>query len=83
VARTVRILQVNITQSRFPNIDPAVEHSLDGAIQGAITSQGVTLSLDQLLAMLATVHKEDAPRPTSRRRPLRSSSGSIRREGAI
>jgi hypothetical protein len=58
VTRTVRVLDVNITRDRFPSIDPRLEGSLVDAIKQALNANPPTLSLDQLLAMVETVQKE-------------------------
>src|SRR5580658_3974413 len=60
VARTVQILGVTITRSRFPNVDPDMEKTLTVAIGQAIAANPPTLSLDQLLAMLQTVQQQQA-----------------------
>jgi hypothetical protein len=60
-ARQVRIIDVNVTEARFPNgggISPA---ALTNALRSYNTQQGsVTLSLDQLLEMLQVLQKEQA-----------------------
>ena len=58
VARTVRVLEVQITQSRFPNSDPATIQTIASAIPQALMSRPATLSLDQLLSMLQTVQTQ-------------------------
>jgi len=60
VARTVQILGVTITRSRFPNVDPAMEKTLTVAIGQAIAENPPTLSLDQLLTMMETIQKQQA-----------------------
>jgi hypothetical protein len=60
VARTVQILDVQITQSRFPNTDAATQQTLVAAVQQVFTGRNVTLSLDSLLAMVETIHKEQS-----------------------
>ncbi len=58
VARTVQILDVNITQTRFPNADAATTQNLTVAIHSALAANPPILSLDQLLTMLETVQKQ-------------------------
>lgn len=60
VARTVQILDVNVTKTVFPGADAATSATLSSAIKSAMVAQPITLSLDQLLAMLQTVQKENA-----------------------
>ncbi|MGA2232523.1 MAG: hypothetical protein ABSH22_16630 [Tepidisphaeraceae bacterium] len=60
VARTVQILDNTITKDRFPVSDPAVEKEMTDAVQQVFAGRNVTLSLDQLLAMVETIHKEQA-----------------------
>jgi hypothetical protein len=60
VARTVQILDVTITKTRFPNADKGTQAALTDAIKQVFTGHNVTLSLDQLLAMLETVQKAQA-----------------------
>jgi len=57
-ARTVQILQVNVTRTHFPNADQATSDSIASAIRDALNARPATLSLDQLLAMLETVQKQ-------------------------
>jgi len=59
VARTVQILDVSITRSRFPDGTPN-QDALTDSIRQVFTGHPVTLSLDQLLTMLQTVHQEQA-----------------------
>jgi hypothetical protein len=60
VARTVQILDVSITQTRFPGADDATQAALTDAVKQVFTGRNVTLSLDSLLAMLQTIHKQQA-----------------------
>jgi hypothetical protein len=60
VARTVQILDVNITKSRFPEAAQTDQDSLTAAVKQVFTGHVVSLSLDQLLSMLEVVHKEQA-----------------------
>lgn len=60
VARTVQILDVNVTRTRFPGVASDTEQTLTSAIRNAMVAQQITLSLDELLAMLQTVQKENA-----------------------
>jgi hypothetical protein len=60
VARTVQILDTTITRDRFPDSDPATEQAMTDAVRQVFTGNNVTLSLDQLLAMVETIHKEQA-----------------------
>jgi hypothetical protein len=60
VARTVQIIDLDITKSRFPNSDAATQDKFSGSIKQALLSRPVTLSLDQLLSMLETVQKEES-----------------------
>ena len=60
VARTVQILDVQITKTRFPNADDATQAALTSAVQQVFVGRNVTLSLDSLLAMLETIHKQQA-----------------------
>jgi hypothetical protein len=57
VARTVHILDVQVVQSRFPDANAVSTPALATAVQQVIQSQDITLSLDQLLAMLETIQK--------------------------
>jgi hypothetical protein len=59
-SRTVTIVDVSVTQSRFPNPDPAVDRAVNDAVRRVFLSPPVTLGLDQVQSMLDTVHKEDA-----------------------
>ena len=59
VARTVQILDVTITKTRFPNADAATQAAQTDAVTQVFTGHNVTLSLDQLLAMLETVQKAE------------------------
>ena len=58
VARTVQILDTQITKTHFPDIDDAKEPAMAESIRQAILSQPVTLSLDQLLASLQTIQRQ-------------------------
>lgn len=58
VARTVDILEINVIRARFPDADQPSEKTLTEALRRGLTGRSMTLSLDQLLAMLATVEKE-------------------------
>jgi hypothetical protein len=60
VARTVQILDTQITKDRFPVSDAAIEKEMTDAVQQVFAGRNVTLSLDQLLAMVETIHKEQA-----------------------
>jgi len=60
VARTVQIIEVNVTRTRFPGLDGPTEQSVAAAVRQALLSRPVTLSLDQLLAMVETVQKQQA-----------------------
>ena len=60
VARTVAILDVQITQTRFAVNDPATVATLTDGVRQVFAGRNVTLSLDQLLAMVETVHQQDA-----------------------
>lgn len=60
VARTVQILDVDITKTQFPGADPTTQSALTDAIKQVFTGHNVTLSLDSLLAMLQTIHKQQA-----------------------
>jgi hypothetical protein len=59
VARTVMILDVTITQSRFPEGTPN-QDALTGAIRQVFVGHQTSLSLDQLLTMLQTVKTHQA-----------------------
>ncbi|HVT89897.1 MAG TPA: hypothetical protein VHD56_13670 [Tepidisphaeraceae bacterium] len=59
VARTVHILDVKVTQTRFPGMEDQASNSLGDTIAKAMTDQQAVLSLDQLLSMLETVQKEN------------------------
>lgn len=58
VARTVQVLDVTVTRVRFPDPNVATEQSLTDALRQMMPQQPMTLSLDQLLAMLEVVQKE-------------------------
>ena len=58
VARTVEILEVNVTQARFPDAEEASVPTLTDALRKGLAGHSMTLSLDQLLEMLAVVEKE-------------------------
>lgn len=58
VARTVSILEINVTRVRFPDADQPSEQTLTEALRRGVAGRSMTLSLDQLLAMLAVVEKE-------------------------
>lgn len=60
VSRTVQVLDVNVTRTKFGGADPVAEPALAAAVKQAILSHPITLSLDQLLAMLEVVHKEQS-----------------------
>jgi len=60
VSRTVAVLDVNVTRTKFGGADPVAEPALAAAVKQAILAQPITLSLDQLLAMLQVVHKEQS-----------------------
>lgn len=60
VARTVNILDVQVPQSNFAGVDPAVVQEVTGALPAALLSHRATLSLDQLLAMMAAVQQKNS-----------------------
>lgn len=60
VARTVQVLDVSMTGSRFPNASPVDGTALAIAVQQTIASAPITLSLDQLLAGLETIQKQQS-----------------------
>ena len=60
VARTVQILDANITKARFPDAPPGDQQALADAIRRRIADHPRTLSLDQLLSMLEVVSREQA-----------------------
>ncbi len=58
VARTVRILDTKVTRTNFPNLEDPAEKQLAEQVRQAIVAQPITLSLDQILAMLEVVQRE-------------------------
>jgi hypothetical protein len=60
VNRTVHIIDVNVTQSKFPGADPVSEPNLAAAVRQVLLANPATLSQDQLLTMLQTVQKAKA-----------------------
>jgi hypothetical protein len=58
VARTVDILSVKVTRARFPEAEGAREQVLTEALQKGLAGRAMSISLDQLLAMLAVAEKE-------------------------
>lgn len=61
VARTVRILDVTVTQARFPGAGGVTAEAITGAMRTYNAGQGeVVLSLDQLTAMVQAVQDEKA-----------------------
>ncbi|MGA3066869.1 MAG: hypothetical protein ABSF29_08490 [Tepidisphaeraceae bacterium] len=58
VARTVQIIQVTVTRTLFPSLDQPTSQSIADAVTQALMANPPTLSLDQLLAMLQAVQKE-------------------------
>lgn len=60
VSRVVQLLDVNVTQSRFPGNDERTAKTIGDAVGSAIVAQDVELSLDQLLAMVENASPEGA-----------------------
>jgi hypothetical protein len=63
VARTVRVVDVNVTKVLFPASTTAGSvstKSLSDAVRQAILAQPITLSLDHLLASLEAIQKEQS-----------------------
>jgi uncharacterized membrane protein YgcG len=58
VARTVQILDVNVTRARFPDAQGVTEQELTTALSSVLPQQAMTLSLDQLSAELQVIQKE-------------------------
>jgi hypothetical protein len=54
-ARTVQVLDVQVTKVLFPSTAPITAGSLSDAARQAILAQPITLSLDHLLASLETI----------------------------
>jgi hypothetical protein len=59
-ARTVQILDANITKAKFPDAQPGDQQALADAVRQRTADHPKTLSLDQLLAMLEVVNREQA-----------------------
>jgi hypothetical protein len=57
VTRTVQILDVKVPRARFPD-DAGREEELTAVLRKRLAENSLTLSLDQLLEMLAAVEKE-------------------------
>jgi hypothetical protein len=57
-ARTVHVLSVSVSRSRFPNDDPLVSRAVSDAVAQFFSGRNVTLSLDKLQATLTTLQKE-------------------------
>lgn len=57
-ARTVQILDANITRAKFPDAAPADEQALADALRQRLAEHPKILSLDQLLKMLQIVQQE-------------------------
>jgi len=53
-SRTYTLSSVNITQSKFPNVDKSLSDQISQSISQEVPSLNMTLSLDQLLASLKT-----------------------------
>jgi hypothetical protein len=60
VARTVQIIDVNVTRVRFPGPGGLNEQAFTDALRSANAQQPPTLSLDQLLEELQVIQKEKA-----------------------
>jgi hypothetical protein len=58
VARTVDILDVKVTAAHFPDAEEVSEKVLTDALRSGLAGKPMTVSLDQLLAMLHVVEKE-------------------------
>jgi len=56
-ARTVQILDVQVSKELFPGQQPISQQSLSDAARQAILAQPITLSLDHLLASLEAIQK--------------------------
>jgi len=56
-ARTVQILDVQVSKELFPSQQPISQQSLSDAARQAILAQPITLSLDHLLASLEALQK--------------------------
>lgn len=59
-ARTVQILDANFTKAKFPDAQPGDQQALADAVRQRMADHPKTLSLDQLLAMLEVVNREQA-----------------------
>jgi hypothetical protein len=60
VARTVRILDVTVTRARFPESTGETEQALTAAMRSTLPQEPMTLSLDQLTAMLEIIQQKKA-----------------------
>jgi hypothetical protein len=58
VARTVQILDVNVTDVKFPQADPVSTPALVSAVRQAILSQPIVLPLDHLLESLQVMERK-------------------------
>ncbi len=56
--RIVKLLDIDVTNSRFPHADPAKKEKLAGIIKEDIPKWNPTMSLDRLLTMIELVEKE-------------------------
>ena len=56
--RTVQILDVNVTDVKFPQADPVSTPQLAGAVRQAILSQPIVLPLDHLLESLTVMERK-------------------------
>ncbi len=58
--RIVRCLDVDVSEAKFPNAEPARIEKLKGILESEIPKWDLTISLDRLLTMLDLVEKEKA-----------------------
>jgi hypothetical protein len=59
VARTVQIIETTVTKVRFPEGTTITAEALTSALNAALPAHVMTLSLDQLLAMVEEVQQEN------------------------
>jgi hypothetical protein len=71
VSRTARIVDIAVTQARFPGIAGAPDRSIAEALRKEIASRPLVLSLDRLAAQIESAEKEKAAEAQLRHTPPR------------
>lgn len=68
-ARTVELLEIKVTDAKFPNAEPEKLEKLKGLLEQEIPNWDLSISLDRLLTMLDLVEREQAAAEDLNTRP--------------